>query len=86
VLLGKALTAHIVYPKIAADFRVKGLVLIRLTLHPDGQVSDIELVRSSSADVLDQEALRGARAIATIPKVNIYLKQPKSMVVGLLFS
>lgn len=84
-LLGKALTAKLIYPKIAVDFRVRGLVLVGFTIHPDGHITNEQLVRSSGAGVLDEEAMRALHAIAPVPNVAEYVTEPKFMVVGILF-
>ncbi len=85
VLLGKALTARLVYPKIAIDFNVRGLVLVGFVLHPDGTISDSQLVRSSGAGVLDNEAMRALNAISPVPDVSPYLNEPRFLVIGILF-
>ncbi|WP_172622793.1 energy transducer TonB [Aquicella siphonis] len=84
-LIGKALTSRLAYPKIAIDFNVRGLVLIGFTIHPDGHITDAQLVKTSGAGVLDDEALRALRSIALVPEVNAYLHEPRFMVVGILF-
>lgn len=84
-MIGKALTARLIYPKIAVDFNVRGLVLVGFVIHPDGRITDTQLMRSSGAGVLDEEALRALRAIELIPEVNRYLQASRFMVVGILF-
>ncbi|SRR5579883_1761153 len=85
VLLGKALSAHLAYPKIAVDFNLRGVVLIGFTVYPDGHVTNVQLVKSSSAQVLDNAALAAANAMSPVKNVNLYLNQPKSLVVGIIF-
>lgn len=84
-LLGKALSAHLSYPKIAIDFNVQGVALIGFVLHPDGQVTDAQLVKSSRAEVLDQAALSATMAMSPVKQVNLYINEPKYMVVGVIF-
>lgn len=85
VLLGKALTHHLLYPKIAWDFRVRGMVLIGFLLHPNGQLTDVQIVRTSGAGVLDDAALAATQAISPVKKVDQYLTGPKFLVVGIIF-
>lgn len=84
-LLGKALAAHLVYPKIALDFKIQGRAFVGFILHPDGTLSNISLVRSSHAGVLDDEAMAAVSAISPIKNVSTYLHQPEPMVVGIIF-
>jgi TonB family protein len=84
-LLGKALTAHLVYPKSAIDFKIKGTAVIGFLLQPDGQVTQVQLLKSSKAEVLDKAALAAANAIAPVRHVAPYLDKPKFMVIGIIF-
>ncbi|MCE3237626.1 MAG: hypothetical protein K0R24_607 [Gammaproteobacteria bacterium] len=84
-LLGKALTAHLIYPKSAIDLNVKGTSVIGFLLYPNGQVSDVQLLRTSKAEVLDRAALAAASAIAPVHHVADYIDKPKFMVIGILF-
>lgn len=82
--LGKALTKHLVYPKIAADFRIRGIAYIGMTVHPDGSISGVKLLQSSRAAVLDQSALAAAEA-AFVPDASVYLHKPKFIVIGIIY-
>jgi len=84
-LLGKALTAHLVYPKSALDLNVRGTAIISFMLYPDGHLTDIKLLKSSSAAVLDDSAIKAAYAISPIAKIDRYLKKPEYMVIGIIF-
>lgn len=85
-LLGKGLAAHLVYPRIAADFNLKGITLVGFTLYPDGRVMDAQVVKSSGAQVLDNAALAGVIAMSPLKEVNQYLQEPQFLVVGIIFS
>jgi len=85
VLLGKALTAHLAYPKIAIDLRVQGVTVIKFLVHPDGQVTNVSLVQSSKATVLDEAALNAANHISPVKNVDLFLKEPKYIVFGIIF-
>jgi protein TonB len=84
-ILAKNLSAHLIYPKIAADFKVRGTAYVGFTLHPDGSVTDIRLMQTSTANVLDQSALSAVRALSPGPQVGKYIKVPKFLVVGIIF-
>ncbi len=84
-ILGRALTAHLVYPKIAIDFNLRGTVHIGFLLSPNGQVSNAEVVKSSGTGVLDDAALRAVNEMSPVPGVNPYLPQSKFLVIGIIF-
>jgi TonB family protein len=84
-LIGKALTAHLIYPSIAKDFNVKGSVLVGFLLHPNGEVTEAQLIHSSGAQVLDQAALTGVKTMSPINNVSPYVKQPRFLIIGILF-
>ena len=85
-LLGMAISRHLSYPKIAADFNVRGMVGVGFTVYPDGHVTDVQLVKSSGADVLDKAALAAVGAISPVNGVGQYLPEAKFLVVGFIFN
>lgn len=84
-LLGKALTKHLVYPKSAIDLNVKGTSVIGFLLYPDGHITDVQLLRTSRAEVLDNAALAAANAMGPVSHVSPYLDKPKFMMIGIIF-
>jgi len=84
-LLAKELSAHLVYPKIAVDFKVHGTAYVGFTIHPDGSLTDIRLVQSSNAAVLDQAAMDAVKAMTPGSDVAKYLPTSKFLVVGIIF-
>jgi TonB family protein len=84
-LLGKALTAHLLYPKAALDFYLRGTVYVRFMIHPDGEITDIQLLQSSGTSILDNAALSGIRAMSPVSNVGRYLHDAKYLVVGVIF-
>lgn len=84
-LLGQALAAHLRYPKMAVDFRLRGTTLIGFNLHPDGVLTDVRVVRSSGAEVLDQAALVAAEEMSPVKSVNQYVPQTRFLVAGIIF-
>ena len=85
ILLGKALTAKLLYPRAAIDLTVKGMSVIGFVLHPDGHVTDVRLLKSSRADILDQAALSAAKEISPVKNVGQYVTEPKPIVFGIIF-
>ncbi len=86
ILLGKALAKTLKYPKIAADFRLHGTAYVGFMLHPDGSVSEVEVVESSDAGVLDQEAARAVQAISPLKGTSQYVEKTKPMIIGIIFN
>lgn len=84
-LLGKALTKKLKYPKIALDFSIRGTAVIGFLLQPDGTVLNAQLVRTSGAGVLDAEAIRAIYAISPLMHTDTYLKEPKYLLIGIIF-
>lgn len=84
-LMGEALYAKLIYPRIAAEFNVRGVAYIGFTLYPDGHVTDVQVVQSSTADVLDQAAMKAVYAASPMRDVNKYLPAPKFLVVAFMF-
>jgi len=84
-LLGKALSAHLSYPKPAVDFNIKGLVTVGFLLYPDGHITNIQLVGSSHAGVLDEASLLAVDKMSPVSRVSTFLDKPKYLVVGIIF-
>lgn len=85
VVLGKALSAHLSYPKIAIDFNLRGRALVGFTLYPDGHITDLQLVKSSGASVLDTAVLDAVNAMMPVKHVADYLHAPEYLVIGVIF-
>jgi TonB family protein len=85
VLLGKAITAHLIYPKSAMDLNVRGTTYMGFMLYPDGRVSGIKLLKTSTADVLDKAAYDAIDAISPVKHVDIYIQKPQFIVFGIIF-
>lgn len=84
-LLGKAISARLVYPRSAVDFDLHGTAYIGFTLHPNGELTGIRVMQSSGADILDEAALRGIRAISPLGGANQYVPKERFLVVGIIF-
>lgn len=85
-IIGKALAAHLVYPKVAVDFNLKGRAIIGFTLHPDGSVSNVKVLKSSGAEVLDKAAVAGVANMGPLKGVSEFILKAEDMVVGIIFS
>lgn len=72
-ILTKAVAAHLTYPKIAIDFRLRGLVTLGFLLSPDGGISEIEVLKSSGTSVLDQAATSAIAASSPLKNIAPYL-------------
>ncbi|EKD54761.1 MAG: hypothetical protein ACD_60C00046G0008 [uncultured bacterium] len=84
-LLGKALSAHFDYPRMAGEFGTGGKVLVGMTLHPEGYFSDVQILKSSNNQDLDAAALYAVNAAPKVVGANRFLSQPKHFVVGFIF-
>ena len=84
-LLGQGISAHLIYPKIALDFNLRGVSLIRFVVHPNGQITDVQLVKSSSAGVLDDAALAAIHGMSPVYNVGKYVDKPQTIVFGIIF-
>ena len=85
VVLGKAISARLFYPKAAIQFNVRGTVLVGFTLYPDGRVTDVQLVKPSNAGILNVAALSAIRDISPVAGVAEYVQAPRFLVVGIIF-
>lgn len=84
-ILSKALQQHLIYPKIAQDFNLRGTVLVGFVLHPQGYVTETKIVKSSGAGVLDDAARNAVNGMSPLQGVGSYLKKSEFMVVGIIF-
>jgi TonB family protein len=84
-LIGKALSAHFHYPETAGRFGIKGRALIGFTLHPQGYLSDVQMLVSSQNHDLDSAALYAVNMAPTIVGVDRFIQKPKHFVIGFIF-
>ncbi len=84
-LMARAVGRTLTYPKAAVDFYMRGKVLIGFRLAPDGTVSDVRVLQSSGAGILDNEAARSIRAISPLVGAGEFVTQPEFLVVGIIF-
>ena len=62
-----ALTPHLFYPPDAVARGQEGEVILLLSMTDSGQLSSVEIARSSGHALLDQAALDAARQIGSLP-------------------
>lgn len=62
-----ALSRHLYYPPEAVANGLEGEVILLLTLSPTGQLTGVEIARSSGHALLDQAALDATRRIGSLP-------------------
>ncbi len=84
-LLGHAITRHLFYPEVAKELYLRGTVTIGLTLHPNGQITGVKLLKTSKERLLDLAALSAVKEASPVNHVNLYLKEPKYLVINILF-
>lgn len=84
-LLASAISPHLFYPRVAAEFNLQGVVFVGFVLHPEGYITGVRVVKSSGAGVLDDAARQGVGAANSIGNVSQYVSQPEFLVVGIIF-
>jgi len=84
-ILGKALGACLKYPRMAMEFNITGTSYIGFVLHPNGMVTNVRVVKSSGAGVLDDAAMAGVRDMSPILNVAPYVPESRFLVIGIIF-
>lgn len=84
-LLGRSLSAHFQYPRMAGEFGIRGKVIVELILHPEGYLTDVQMLRSSNNADLDAAALYAVNSAPSVIGADHYISQPKHFVVGFVF-
>lgn len=59
---------HKKYPETAEDKQIEGAVTVRFVITPQGDILDVEIIRSSTQKSLDEAALKAIRAAAPFPR------------------
>lgn len=68
------------YPQVARDEQIQGRVLVQFVITVDGQISSLEVVKSSRHDILDRAALEAVRNAAPLPRPPANLFKEKLLV------
>lgn len=85
-MLGHALSAHFRYPETAGRLGIRGKVIVEMVLHPNGNITNVHIVRSSSNQDLDSAALYAANSAPTIEGAERFIDKPKHFVVGFVYN
>lgn len=84
-LIGQSLSKHFKYPRMAGELGIKGRVLVKLTLHPEGYYSNVQIIKSSRNDDLDAAALYAVNAAPRVYGADRFISKPKRIVIGFIF-
>lgn len=85
-MLTKAMAAHLRYPKIAMDFRLMGTAVIGFVLSPNGEISQVTLLKSSGTKMLDEAAITAVNEAGPLHHIESYLPEPGPFAIGFIFS
>lgn len=66
-LLRRRVQQALTYPSTARRRGISGTVHLDITVEPSGRIADVQVVRSSSHEVLDEAALDAVRALRQVP-------------------
>ncbi len=84
-ILARAIGPHLYYPRVAAEFNLRGVVLVGFTLHPEGYITDTRIVKSSDSGVLDDSARSAVMSAGSVGNVSEYVSAPEFLVIGVIF-
>jgi protein TonB len=84
-ILARALSKHLTYPRVAADFNLRGIVAVGFVLTPEGYVTEAKVVQSSGAGVLDDAARDAVAAMSPVGDVREFVPEPQFLVIGIIF-
>jgi TonB family protein len=83
--LGHSLSANLNYPKMEGELGGRGRVLVAMVLHPEGNFTNVQIVRSSENSNFDAAALYAVNKAPPVAGANRFLSKPKYFVVGFIF-
>jgi TonB family protein len=79
-LISAALEQAKVYPRLARERGIQGVVRVRFKLKPSGDVDRVEIAKSSGYDVLDAASIKTVYRASPMPYVNGWLELPMAYV------
>jgi protein TonB len=66
--------SHWEYPEAALRYGLQGRLALQFMIGANGQLEQLQLVRSSGSQVLDEEAVRAIKAAAPFPPIPPWIK------------
>jgi len=79
-LVHAALEKAKIYPRVARERGVEGVVLVRFKVLPTGEIEKVDIMKSSGSDILDEASIRTVYRAAPMPYVNGWVEVPMSYV------
>ncbi len=73
VLIQQRISSNIIYPLEARDKGWEGVVKVKFTLMPDGQVKELDIAKSSGYPLLDEAAVSAIKRASPYPSLEYYL-------------
>jgi protein TonB len=80
-LIQAALEKAKIYPRVARERGIEGVVLVRFKVLPSGEIETVEIMKSSGSDILDTASVRTMYRAAPMPYVNGWITAPISYVI-----
>jgi TonB family protein len=84
-LMARSLSTYFRYPDTEGMMGIKGRVLVKLTLHPEGYYTDVQLIKSSDNESLDAAALFAVNKAPKVIGADRFMQKPKRFMVGFVF-
>ncbi len=84
-LMARSLSTFFRYPDAEGMMGIKGRVLVKLTLHPEGYFTDVQLIQSSDNDNLDSAALYAVNKAPRVIGADHFIQKPKRYLIGFVF-
>jgi TonB family protein len=79
-LVHAALEKAKIYPRVARERGIEGVVLVRFKVLPSGEIERVDIIKSSGSDILDTASVRTVYRAAPMPYVNGWVEVPMSYV------
>jgi TonB family protein len=79
-LIQAALEKAKIYPRVARERGIEGVVLVRFKVLPSGEIERVDIIKSSGSDILDTASVRTVYRAAPMPYVNGWIDAPISYV------
>lgn len=84
-LIESDIEQHKYYPQLALQQHQQGNVTITFELHPDGQITDIHVAKSSHVVTLDSAAINAVTSAGPIPTAKKYLHHDEQIKIRLRY-